>query len=71
MLKLTTDRHEASRDLFVTAELLVNFNFLALTVSEIIWGSQIYISGTCTPSMSPSGKFFIPKVSTLPYLMVF
>ena len=36
MLKLTTDKHEASRGLSATAELLVNYNFLALVLSEIL-----------------------------------
>ena len=33
-----------------------NFNFLALLLSEILGGSQIYIRGPCTPRRPPSGK---------------
>ena len=33
-----------------------NFNFLALLLSEILEGSQIYIRGPCAPQKPPSGK---------------
>jgi len=33
-----------------------NFNFLALVLSEILGGSQIYIRGPCAPRRPPSGK---------------
>jgi len=34
MLKLTTDKHEASRGLSATAELLVHLNFTATSKTE-------------------------------------
>jgi len=33
-----------------------NFNFLALLLSEILEGSQIYTRGPCAPRRPPSGK---------------
>jgi len=33
-----------------------NFNILALVLSGILWGSQIYIRGPCAHQRSPSGK---------------
>ena len=49
-----------------------NFNFLALLLSEILGGSQIYTGGGLTPPGRPlSEKFFLPKASTLQYLIVF
>jgi len=47
----------------------VEFQLLALVVSEIIGWSQINTSGRCAPRR-PSGKIFIPKKSTWPYLNV-
>ena len=41
-----------------------NFNFLALVLSEILGGSQIYIRGPYAPWTPPSGELFVPKVST-------
>ena len=35
-----------------------NFNILALVVSEILGGSQIYVRGPCAPLYAPSGNFF-------------
>jgi len=35
-----------------------NFNFLALLLSEILEGSQIYIRGPCAPQRPPSGKIW-------------
>ena len=35
-----------------------NFNILALVVSEILGGSQIYVRGPCAPSTPPSVNFF-------------
>jgi len=32
-----------------------NFNFLALLLSEILGGFQIYIRGPCAPRRPPSG----------------
>ena len=48
-----------------------NFNFLALVVSEILGGSQIYVRGPCSPLYAPSGIFFVPEASTLLCLMAF
>jgi len=44
-----------------------NFNFLALLLSEILGGSQIYTRGP----YAPSGKFFVHTASTSQYLIVF
>ena len=48
-----------------------NFNFLALLLSETLGGSQIYTSGPYAPWTPPSGEIFLPKASTLQYLIVF
>ena len=48
-----------------------NFNFLALLLSEILGGSQIYTRGPYAPRTPPSGEIFLPKASTLQYLIVF
>ena len=48
-----------------------NFNFLALLLSEILGGSQIYTSGPYALWTPTSGKIFVPKASTLQYLIVF
>jgi len=53
------------------ALLLFNFNFLALLLSEILGGSQIYTRGSYAPWTPPSGEIFVPKASTLQYLIVF
>ena len=41
MLKLTTDRHEASRGLFATAELLVILLYFIFTYSDFIAASML------------------------------
>jgi len=41
-----------------------NFNFLALLLSEILGGSQIYTRGLYAPWTPPSGEIFVPKAST-------
>ena len=38
-----------------------NFNFLALLLSEILGGSQIYTRGPYAPWTPPSGEIFYPK----------
>ena len=38
-----------------------NFNFLALLLTEILGGSQIYTKGPYAPWTLPSGDFFYPK----------
>ena len=48
-----------------------NFKFLALLLSEILGGSQIYTRRPYAPWTPPSGEFFVPKVSTSQYLIVF
>ena len=56
---------------FTMSDCIFNFNFLALVLYEILGWSQIYIRGRCAPWMTPSGKIFIPKTSTLAYLIAF
>jgi len=41
-----------------------NFNFLALLLSEILGGSQIYTRGLYALWTPLSEKFFLPKAST-------
>jgi len=48
-----------------------NFNFLALVLSEILGGSQIYTSGPYVPWTPPRGEIFVPKASTSQYLIAF
>jgi len=48
-----------------------NFNFLALLLSEILGGTQIYTMGPYAPWTPPSGEIFAFKASTLQYLIVF
>ena len=50
---------------------LFNFNFLALLLSEILVGSQIYTRGLYAPWTPPGGDIFVPKASTSQYLIVF
>ena len=50
---------------------VLNFNFLALILSEILGGSQIYTRGPYAPWKAPSGEIFLPKASTSQYLIVF
>jgi len=38
-----------------------NFNFLALLLSEILRGFQIYTRGPYAPLTSPSGEFFFTQ----------
>ena len=48
-----------------------NFNFLALLLTEILGGSQIYTRGPYAPWTPPSGEIFVPNASTSQYLIVF
>jgi len=48
-----------------------NFNFLALLLSEILGGSQIYTGGSYAPWTPPSGEIFLPKASISQCLIVF
>jgi len=48
-----------------------NFNFLALLLSELLRGSQIYTMGPYAPWTPPSGDIFVHKASTSQYLIVF
>ena len=48
-----------------------NFNFLALLLSGTLGGSQIYTRGPYAPWTPPSEYIFVPKASTLQYLIVF
>ena len=48
-----------------------NFNFVALLLSEILGGSQIYTRGSYAPSTPPNGEIFVPKAITSQYLIVF
>ena len=50
---------------------IFNFNFLALLLSEILGGSQIYTRGPYAPWTPPSVEMFVPKASTSQYLIVF
>ena len=45
---------------FTISNCIFNFNILALVVSEILGGSQIYVRGPCAPLYAPSGIFFVP-----------
>jgi len=49
---------------------VINFNFLALLLSEILGESQIYTRGPYAPLTPPSEEIFVPKASTLQYLIV-
>jgi len=47
------------------------FHFLALLLSEILGGSQIYTRGPYAPWTPPSGEIFVPNASTSQYLIEF
>jgi len=47
-----------------------NFNFLALLLSEILGESQIYTRVPYAPLTPRSGEIYVPKASTLQYLIV-
>ena len=46
-------------DYFTISNCIFNFNFLALVVSEILRGFQIYIKGAYAPLTPPSGEIFV------------
>ena len=48
-----------------------NFNFLALVVAKILGGLKFTLGGAAPLWMPPGGKKFIPKKSTLAYLIAF
>ena len=48
-----------------------NFNFVALLLSEILGGSQIYIRRPYAPQTPSSGESFLHTASTSQYLIVF
>jgi len=56
---------------FTMSNCVFNFNILALVVSEILEGSQIYVSGPCAYLYAHSGKKFVPEASTLLCLIAF
>jgi len=47
-----------------------NFNFLAFLLSEILGGPEFTLGGP-TPLHDRSGEIFVPKASTVQYLIVF
>ena len=47
-----------------------NFNFLAILLSEILGGPKFTL-GNLTPLDARSVEIFVPKASTLQYLIVF
>jgi len=49
---------------------VVNFNFLALLLSEILGGPKFTL-GALRPLDAPSGEIFVPKACTSQYLTVF
>ena len=46
-----------------------NFNFLALLLSEILGGSQIYIRGPCAPRRPPSVNI-LKRAQVLAYIYI-
>ena len=46
-----------------------NFNFLALLLSDILGGSQIYIRGLCAPRRPPSVKI-LKRAQVLAYIYI-
>jgi len=48
-----------------------NFNFLALLLSDILGGPKFTLRGPTPPGRPLAEKFFVPKASTLQYLIVF
>ena len=46
-----------------------NFNFLALLLTEILGGSQIYIRGPCAPRRPPSVKI-LKRAQVLAYIYI-
>ena len=56
---------------FTMSNGVFNVNFLALLLSEILGGSQIYTRGPTPPGRPLADIFFLPKASTSQCLMVF
>jgi len=50
---------------------VVNFNILALVVSEILRGPKFTLESPVPPCTPPSGNFFVMEASTLLRLMPF
>jgi len=50
---------------FTTSNCIFNFNFLAVVVADILGGPKFTLKGG--PAL-PSGKIFVAKAGTLPYL---
>ena len=46
---------------FSISNCVFNCNILALVVSEILWGSQIYVRGPCAPLYAPEWKIFCTR----------
>jgi len=44
---------------FTISNCIFNCNFLALVLSEILGGSQIYTSGAYAPLTAPSGDIYV------------
>ena len=55
---------------FTMSNGVVNFNLLALLLSEILGGPKFTL-GAVRPLDAPSGEIFVPKACTLQYLIVF
>ena len=49
------------REYFTMSNGVFKFNFLALLLSEILGGSQIYTRGPYAPWTPPSGEIFVSK----------
>ena len=64
-LHLTTTTNPSGKKIYTQNEYfgisncIFNFNFLALVVSEILGGSQIYTREAYTPLTPPSGELFV------------
>ena len=56
------EEHCTRSEYFTTSNCVLNFNFLAPVVSEIIWGSQICIKGPCAPQTPYSGKILTQPI---------
>jgi len=51
---------------FTISNCIFKFNFLALVLSEILWGPKFMLGGPVPPVRSLAETFFVPKASTLP-----
>jgi len=50
---------------------VVNFNIIALVISEILGGPKFTLGSPVPPCTLASGKFFVTEASTLLCLMAF